>query len=112
MKISHQITRGIGIISIVGNLALDNVKDARNHMVELAKSSEIQGILLNCKDLDIIDSNGISTIALTLKELKGQKKSFSLCSLNERNMKLLETLSLDSIIDIYTNEEEALSSLL
>ncbi len=111
MKIFHRIEEKNCIISVIGDLALTEPNEVRVYVNPFIKKTEIQTIILNCKNVNIIDSRGIGLIAALLKDLEEIQKQLILCHLNENCYNVLKTLKLNQLVKIYKSEEEAISNI-
>ena len=111
MKLFHRTEKGNCIISIVGNLALMESNDLKTYIQPIIDDSSINNIVLNCKNVEIIDSRGVGLLAAILKDLEDKQKGFMLCHLNQATFGILQSLQLDKIIRIKNTEEEALTEL-
>lgn len=80
-----------------------------------AKLSKIIGkkrnVILNLENISFIDSSGIKALAFCLHEIRKSGGGLKLSSLQPPVLALLETTGWDKVIEIYENDEKAISSL-
>ncbi len=68
-------------------------------------------VLVNLKDLPYVDSTELGRLIrahLSVRQAGGRVR---LCNLSERTMTLMKMTRLDSVLDIYGTEEEALATI-
>jgi anti-anti-sigma factor len=111
MKLFHRTEKAVCIISIVGNLALAETSELEAYVQPIIRDDGVKCILLNFKNVEIIDSRGVGLLAAILKDLEDQKKKLILCHLNRANQGILESLQLHKIIPIKPTEAEALATI-
>lgn len=103
--------KGACVISIAGNLALTETSELERYIQPILRDSGVKHILLNFKNVEIIDSRGVGLLAAILKDLEDQKKTLILCHLNKAIQGILESLQLNKIIPIKPTEAEALAAI-
>jgi len=106
MEIKHINTGNILYVEVVGNIdALNNAKfeDFFNQ-----KTDNIENhIVIDCKELDFINSSGLRILIMSLKKMKKSGKELLLCNL-QNNIKDVFTYSgFDKLFDISLNKEAA-----
>ncbi len=109
MKLFHRIEKESCVVSVVGNIALNETSDLEDYVQPFIKDAKIKQVILNCKNVEIIDSRGVGLLAAILKDLEDLGKGFVLCYLNSATYGILESLQLHKIIPVKNNEEEALA---
>ncbi|MCG8337381.1 MAG: STAS domain-containing protein [Proteobacteria bacterium] len=109
MKLFHRIEKETCVISVVGNIALNDTSELETYIRPFISHTKVKQIILNCKNVEIIDSRGVGLLAAILKDLEDEKKSFLLCHLNSATYGILESLQLHKIIRVKSTEEEALA---
>jgi len=107
MEIKHIKSEKAHIVELVGRLdALNNAK-TEEFFGKLTDNPELS-ILLDCEQLDFINSSGLRVFILSLKKLKLAGKSLILCNL-QKNIKDVFTYSgFNNLFDINLNREQAL----
>jgi len=110
MELTHNITNGVCIVEVSGNLALDGVSDVKSFIKPFLADLTITGVIFNCQKIEFIDSSGIGLIVSIFKSLKQRNADFALCHLGQKNHEIFKLTRLDSILKIVGSEEEALST--
>jgi len=67
-------------------------------------------ILFNFENVDIIDYNGLSILAIAYKNIINHKGRLKLLNVPISIVEMLKVAKLDSIFELYTDEEEAVRS--
>lgn len=71
----------------------------------------IEQIVLDCSELKIIDSSGLSVLVDTIKKLSGRDGSLHLCDMSESVSKIFELTSLEKFIEAQPDVETALEEI-
>lgn len=99
----------------------DAVVDARGE-IDLHRSVEFQqemlrvldrrpgALVVNLSRVPYMDSSGVASLVKVLSRARTQGIAMSLVELTPRVRSVFEITRLDSVFDIYTSEEEALSA--
>ncbi len=111
MKIEGKTENNITVLTLEGNLAMDECGELRTEIKPYVEQEDIVGIVLNLKSVDYIDSSGIGLIVSIFKSLKQLEKKFALTSLNYRHREVLSITKLDKILTIAEDTESALKIL-
>jgi anti-anti-sigma factor len=111
MIFSNRIENGICVISVEGNIALDGVNEAKTYLRPHMENQDLKGILINFEKVNFIDSSGIGLIVSVFKAMQQREGKFALSNLSKKNEEIFTITRLNKILDIYSTEGEALSSL-
>ena len=68
-------------------------------------------LILNMQGLEFIDSSAIGTLISVLKTSKENRGTFYLCNLSPEVNDLLEVMQLQTVFDIYSTLDEAISKI-
>ena len=109
----------IMVFRVKGNFSQKVQESAMNAQIDhvnrivspYLKSTEIEGILFNLKDLVQIDSSGIGALVSYYKAIQKREGLFGICEVNAPIMEVLKVTQLYHIMDIYDSEQEALKSM-
>lgn len=111
MNITHELKENYLQVFFEGDLALDGVYQAERYLDRLFETPDWDGMLINLKDTRYIDSQGISLIIVTYRQLTEEGKKFILCNLDKEQSTLLKSLAIDKVIPLSNSEEEAFELL-
>lgn len=95
----------IKVIQPSGTLDSINGNHLRREVIDAVKA-EVKTILIDCKDVEFIDSSGLSTLVMALKIVRDVRGNLFLCSINAQLEMLLELTSMDSVFVVFPNQEE------
>ncbi len=110
MRIYHRIENGTCFVNIIGSLALTETVVAEEYIKPLIVNPEVTGIVLNCDQVEIIDSRGIGLIAALLKDTEERDKKIFMCDLNRNCYHVIKTLKLHKMIKTYETEKELIET--
>lgn len=68
-------------------------------------------ILVNMNDLQHVDSTGLGVLYVTMNRLKKINRSFKLIGFSEYIHDLFTGLDIDTLCEVYENEEDAMKSM-
>ncbi len=111
MKLSDKKKDNFLIISISGNIVLEDTAKLKEFVEQYIEESTLAGIIINCNDVKFIDSSGLGLIVSIYKTLKSMGKKFALTGLHDSTMEIFTLTKLDKILTITENETTALNSL-
>ena len=110
MIISSSKTQGgIGIIRPNGKLVGDNIKELSKSFDNLLESDTMQ-VVLNFKDVNIIDSNAVGLLVNKYHEFTKRGASFRFCNLRASLKELFKVAGLEKLFEIHDSEEDAVTS--
>ncbi len=111
MNISITKTEGgINIIRPQGKLISGNLNNLSMVFDDLLESDTGQ-VILNFKDVNIIDSNAVGLLVNKLNEFRKKGVSFRLCNLRSSIKQLFKNAGLEKLFEIHESEDEAVSSI-
>jgi len=110
MQIVERSVGGVTILDLKGVLIEDDgddvFRDAVNGLVDRGRTQ----VLLNMAEAPQIDSTGLGVLAskyVTLRRRDGQLK---LCNISARTRRLLETMKLLKVFEVFDTEADAIAS--
>lgn len=108
MEICVRETGGVSVMDFTGNLDTNTSAAAEIEVNKLLDGGSGM-ILFNFKDLNYISSSGLRVLLATAKKLRTTGGKMKVCSLNETVQEVFDISGFASILDLASNEEEALS---
>lgn len=106
-------TRKVGdvyILDISGKLTLYGGAKFLRETIEQMEEKKKKKIILNLFDTIYVDSSGIGEIVSAFTKVSNLKGSLKLLGLNKRVMDLLKSTKLDTLFQIFDDEEQAVES--
>ncbi len=95
----------VQIIEPKGILDGTKASDFRDN-IECSIENVVQIILVDFTDVTFMDSSGLGTLVLALKNVRSAGIKMFLCSINEQVKMLFELTSMDRVFEIFDNREE------
>lgn len=71
-----------------------------------ALADGVKTILIDLQDVTFMNSSAIGSLVATLKSVRGEGGTLSLCSLSDQVRIIFELTKMDNIFDIYANSHE------
>jgi anti-sigma B factor antagonist len=62
-------------------------------------------ILVDLKDITFIDSSGLGTLVVLLKEVRSLNRHLYICSINDQVRMLFELTSMDRVFEVYEDRK-------
>ena len=110
MQIDTRDVAGMTVVDMVGRLDTSTSGDAYDQMVAIAKSGASK-VILNLDKVEYVSSAGLRVILTAAKLLKSSMGEMKICHANGVVKEVLESSGFDHIIDIYDEENEAITAL-
>lgn len=110
MHLDEHITGGIAVVSVKGDLLYEEDHSLLSRKVESLASDEITKIVLDCANLNNINSEGLArllTIAKTIRMIGGDIR---IAGLDQHLENILAMTRLVRIFDTYETVDRALAS--
>jgi anti-anti-sigma factor len=111
MDLTEKRAGDILILSVIGNIVLEDTTKLKEFVEAFIEDAAINGIIINCEKVNFIDSSGLGLIVSIYKTLKKMEKKFALTSLSDRTMEIFILTKLDNILTITKDDESALEVL-
>jgi anti-sigma B factor antagonist len=111
MKTEHWKEKDFIVLSVDGNIILEETATLKDKVEEFIENDDLAGIVLNCKNVKFIDSSGLGLIVSIYKTLTKRDKKFALTNLNQRTMEIFILTKLDKILTITETDEAAIEAL-
>ena len=110
MEFSNRIENGICIISVKGEIAIDGVRLTRDYIMTHIEDEAVKGLIINLENVRFIDSNGMGLIITVSTAMQERNGSFAITNLSKSSEDNFTASHLNTILNIYSTESEALSS--
>jgi len=98
----------ITIIDIVGEVNIYNATNIKELVLKKVENGENK-IIINLERVNYIDSSGIGTLISCNSILSQKKGALIIENVNESIKKIFKLTQLDSILNIASNEEDAIN---
>ena len=108
MKLRKRYENNVIIMYIEGKITVDSALfiEETGRIAE----SDYNKIVVNFKDTEIVDYNGLSVLAIAFKNITNKGGIMKFCNIPTHIHELLKLSRLDLVFDIHDSEKEALQS--
>jgi anti-sigma B factor antagonist len=110
MQITERIEDSVPVVSITGDIDLENSPKLREFLKPKA-SQKTPGLLLDFAGVNYIDSSGLATLIEYFQAAQGYKGKLALASLSPRVKNVFEIVRLEQIFSIHPDVPSALAAL-
>ncbi len=110
MEIKHEKTDKAHIIEIDGRLDALNNSKAESFFNQLTDQPDLS-ILVDCEQLDFINSSGLRIMIMSLKKMKAKGKTIVLCNLQKNIKDVFKFSGFTNLFNIELSKEEALQEI-
>lgn len=112
MKIKAKKKKEIWIVEVDGAIKAGDEFALAEELENCLKQSEVPKIIVDLKKVTFVNSAALGIFLNIFKEIESVNGHFGLCSPNNDVDHLLNLTRLNSILEVYKNQEEAYDSLL
>ena len=110
MQITERIENGIVVLKIEGELTYKNKEVFKDHLRPILHDPSVKGLILNCEQVQMMDSSAIGQIILASQTLSHRGLKCALGGMNEKVKHLFETLmAIEKILNVFSTQAEALA---
>jgi len=106
LNVQIVIKKWVLYVRLDGELDQYTVDGLRTRIVELIEKYQIRYLVINCEQLEFMDSSGVGFIIGRFNRLKKVNGAVLLCSMNEHIYRLVYLSGLHRICIIKNDEEE------
>ena len=111
MELNNQLIDNIRILSLEGNIVLEETAELREMIEPFIEDSDVDGIILNCEKVSFIDSSGLGLIVSIYKTLIKSNRKFALSCLSKKNEDVFILTKLNNVLTIAETDQEALKAV-
>lgn len=111
MKIENRNENNFAVLSINGNIVLEDTAKLKETVEVFIEDENLEGVILNCAEVEFVDSSGLGLIVSIYKTLLKRGRKFGLTHLNERTREIFILTKLDKILTITGSDEDAIKVL-
>src|ERR1700728_4665025 len=108
--IQEREKEGITILDFKGRIAAGPEATALREKVAEVTAATKRNLVLNLAGVDYIDSTGLGALVVCVTGLRKLGGNMKLLNLNRRNIDLLVMTKLDTVFEVFTDEQDAVSS--
>ena len=93
----------IEVLEPYGLLDAEQGKRLHRQVLELM-DADVQIILIDCHDLEFVDSSGLGLLVRILKAVEQGNGRLALCSINPDFQMLLKMTSMENVFEVYASQ--------
>lgn len=110
LEISHEVINDVLVIKLAGRL--DGVTSKTfTEKTSAADQASFARIVLNCKDLNYISSEGLRVMLMTAKRAKSLGGAMTLCSVNPSVNEVLVISGFGNLFGVHADVSQAVAAL-
>jgi anti-sigma B factor antagonist len=109
-EIQEREREGITILDFKGRISAGPEATALREKVAELSAAGKNNLVLNLAGVDYIDSTGLGALVVCVTGLRRIGGNMKLLNLNRRNIDLLVMTKLDTVFEVFTDEQDAVSS--
>ncbi|MEB3272523.1 MAG: STAS domain-containing protein [Prochlorothrix sp.] len=97
------MSSSIGILKPQGTLDAHNGKQLQRQ-VHSALQQNVKAILIDCEQLDFVDSSGLGVLVRILKTVETAGVRLAFCSIREQFKTLLSLTDMDDVFEVFASQ--------
>ena len=110
LEIHQREREGITILDLKGRITVGSEATALREKVAQDSAAGSVNLVLNLAGVDYIDSTGLGALVMCATSLRKSGGNVKLLDLNRRNIELLVMTKLETVFEIFTDEQDAVNS--
>jgi anti-sigma B factor antagonist len=105
------VQQEVQVVQLSGIINAAQSQELRSRIIELLNTGA-KIVLVDCQDVTFMDSSALGALVLAFKTLRAANTKLVLCSINEQVKILFELTSMDTVFEIFLNQDEFNRSLI
>jgi anti-sigma B factor antagonist len=110
LEISQREREGIVIVDMAGRLTVGQETGALREAILKLSTEGKNNIVLNLEKVEYIDSTGLGGLVICFTTAKKGGGALKLLNLNRRNVELLVLTKLQTVFEVFNDEQDAVNS--
>ena len=110
LDIQQREREGIAILDLKGRITVGPEATALREKVSDLSTTGVRNVVLNMAHVDYVDSTGLGAMVMIATSLRKAGGNVKLVNVNRRNIELLVMTKLATVFEIFTDEQDAVSS--
>ncbi|HZO55827.1 MAG TPA: STAS domain-containing protein [Bryobacteraceae bacterium] len=110
LDISQREREGVVIVDLDGRLTVGQETGALREAVLKLSTEGKTNVVLNLEKVEYIDSTGLGGLVICFTTLKKGGGALKLLNLNRRNVELLVLTKLQTVFEVFNDEQDAVNS--
>ena len=110
LTLSERIKEGIVILDAKGQMVAGESADRLRERLKAMAEAGPANVILNLAHVDYIDSSGLGALVMSFSALRKKEGTLKLLNLTRRNVELLVLTKLETVFEVYDDEQSAVNS--
>ncbi|MEP7365195.1 MAG: STAS domain-containing protein [Acidobacteriota bacterium] len=110
LDISQREREGVVIVDLDGRLTVGQETGALREAVLKLSTEGRTNVVLNLEKVEYIDSTGLGGLVICFTTIKKTGGALKLLNLNRRNVELLVLTKLQTVFEVFNDEQDAVNS--
>src|SRR3954464_2216403 len=110
LEIQEKDREGVVVLEMKGRITVGKEATALREKVAELTAANSKNLVFNLSGVDFIDSTGLGALVICATTLRKSGGNVKLVNLNRRNIELLVMTKLATVFEIFTDEQDAISS--
>lgn len=110
LTLSERIKEGIVILDAKGQIVAGEGADRLREQLKAMAEAGPANVILNLAHVDYIDSSGLGALVMSFSALRKKEGTLKLLNLTRRNVELLVLTKLETVFEVYDDEQSAVNS--
>ncbi len=110
LTLSERIKEGIVILDAKGQMVAGESADRLREQLKAMAEAGPANVILNLAHVDYIDSSGLGALVMSFSALRKKEGTLKLLNLTRRNVELLVLTKLETVFEVYDDEQSAVNS--
>jgi anti-anti-sigma factor len=110
LEIKQRERESVIILDLNGRLTVGEEASSMRERVRALLEAGVRNLILNLQECDYIDSTGLGTLVICYTSVQKAGGKLKLMKLTRRNIELLVLTKLETIFEIFNEEQDAVNS--
>jgi anti-anti-sigma factor len=110
IEIKQRERESVIILDLNGRLTVGEEASSMRERVRALLEAGVRNLILNLQECDYIDSTGLGTLVICYTSVQKAGGKLKLMKLTRRNIELLVLTKLETIFEIFNEEQDAVNS--
>ena len=110
LEIARREREGVILLDLKGRITIGDEASAFREAFEKVAAQPEPRLILNMLNVDYVDSTGLGAMVMCSMRLKNSNGVAKLVNVNRRNIELMIMTKIDSILEVFTDETDAVNS--
>jgi anti-sigma B factor antagonist len=110
LEIQSREHESVTVMELRGRITVGPEASALREAVAALTAQGVRMVVLNMAGVDFVDSTGLGALVIVATSLRKQQGNVKLLNPNRRNIELLVMTKLETVFEVFTDEQDAVNS--